>query len=84
MVCDGKFESIEQLPYLQSKFPAGKPQVLGSGCPEVMSAGIDDRGNMYILMNPLVHHIAYMPPPLSLKGFHMRMRDLGRCSRRDC
>ena len=64
--CAGKFESIEQRPYLLSKLAAGKPQEIGLGCPEVISAGIDDLGNMYILMKSLVHHIAYTPPPFLL------------------
>ena len=46
MVCGGKFESIEHLPYLLSKFATGKPQVLGCSRPEIMSAGIADRGKI--------------------------------------
>jgi hypothetical protein len=58
MVCGGKFESIEELPYLLSKFAVGKAQLLGSGRPDVIPEGIDDRGNMHILMKSLAHHIA--------------------------
>ncbi len=72
LVCEGLEHAVpvgEHWRLLVSELhvEAGVPQVVGSGAPPEISAGILPRGKNQILMASLVHSVAYTPPPLALK-----------------
>ena len=59
-----KWDSISQDP---AKRAVGVPQLLGSGDPEEISDGIEDRGKNHTEITEDVHSVTYTPPELSLK-----------------